>query len=245
LLILSVCIVIILLTLLIGIGKRGFRRKLTSAPIALERQTERTQEILQTLYQHVHAGEVSFEERQRLGREEDAYIYGEIEFASFYSLLKSIDPKPGEVFYDLGCGSGRAILAATLHFDLSKVCGIEYLPGLCALANEQLKKAIALVQATHDEWTDTFLQRLSRVQVIQDNFLNDDFSDGDIFLIAATCFNYSTWEALVEKLVSVKPGSRIMVATKKIKHPQFTLIAERFELMSWGMNSVQVYLKTR
>lgn len=31
-------------------------------------------------------------------------IYGEVEFASFYRVLRKINPAPGLVFYDLGEG---------------------------------------------------------------------------------------------------------------------------------------------
>lgn len=34
-------------------------------------------------------------------------IYGEVEFNSFYRVLRKINPAPGKVFYDLGSGTGK------------------------------------------------------------------------------------------------------------------------------------------
>ena len=34
------------------------------------------------------------------------FTYGEVNFMSFLPMLGFVEPKPGEVFYDLGCGSG-------------------------------------------------------------------------------------------------------------------------------------------
>ena len=33
--------------------------------------------------------------------EDDAAVYGEIDFLSFYCILKKTEPKDGEIFYDL------------------------------------------------------------------------------------------------------------------------------------------------
>ena len=58
-------------------------------------------------------------------------IYGEVVFYYFIPLLEYAKPKPGEVFYDLGCGAGKPLLTASLAFPKLKVCkGIEYLEGL-------------------------------------------------------------------------------------------------------------------
>ena len=42
-------------------------------------------------------------------------IYGEIDFLSFVGVLKKLNVKPGGTFYDLGSGSGRAVLAVMLQ----------------------------------------------------------------------------------------------------------------------------------
>ena len=54
--------------------------------------------------------------------------YGEVFFQSFIPLLSYAKPKPGEIFYDLGCGTGKAQMIASIAFPDLKACkGIEYL----------------------------------------------------------------------------------------------------------------------
>ena len=41
------------------------------------------------------------------------------------------NPKAGDVFYDLGCGTGKPLIAASLGYPNLKVCrGIELIEGL-------------------------------------------------------------------------------------------------------------------
>jgi len=53
--------------------------------------------------------------------------YGEIDFESFYEILKLTNPSKGEIMYDIGSGTGKAVIMASLFFPLSKVVGIEIL----------------------------------------------------------------------------------------------------------------------
>ena len=39
--------------------------------------------------------------------DEKSLIYGEVEFQSFYRVLRKINPQPGLIFYDLGSGTGK------------------------------------------------------------------------------------------------------------------------------------------
>lgn len=197
------------------------------------KRIKKTERLLATLYQDINSAQISKSDRKRFGLDQDAYIYGEIQFLSFFYLLEKIAPKPQEIFYDLGSGSGKAVFAAALFFDLTKACGIEKLPTLVKTA-ESLVPKIKSLDPT---------QRTAQIEFINDDFLQHDFSDGDIIFINATCFSYPTWEALVGKLTQLKPGSPVIVTTKKITSDQFKLISQSLELQSWGMNSVNIYEK--
>ena len=74
-------------------------------------------------------------EREKKGlQDEKNLIYGEVEFRSFYRILRKINPAPDMVFYDLGSGTGKAVFAARLAFDFSRCIGIEILSSLHAQA---------------------------------------------------------------------------------------------------------------
>lgn len=208
--------------------KKELNEKLQNYPD--KQRIIQTTQFLIKLYHTVDAANISQQNRHELNLQEDAYIYGEIDFLTFFLTLDKIHPKPTDKFYDLGSGSGKAVFAAALYFDLSFVCGIERLPGLVKLANEQLIKS------------NSYLKN-SNVHFINTDLFNYDFSDADIVFITATCFSYPAWEKLIDRLSLLRTGSRIIVTSKKIEHPNFKLIDQTIELMGWGLSQINIYEK--
>ncbi|GEM_PF-478253 len=203
---------------------------------------KKTDRVLERLYKKVSATRVSRSECKHLGlTNQREYIYGEIQWLSFFNILDKIKPQAHEQFYDLGCGGGKAVFAAALFFDVSQSVGIELLPGLCTLANQQLIKAHHSIHSNPLIDAPLYLQKLSRIQFINDNFLHYDFSDGDIIFINATALSEPIWDKLCTKLLQLKPGARVITTTKKISHDVFELVYQGRALMSWGMNSVHIY----
>lgn len=84
---------------------------------------------------------LSKEERDRKNlTQEKSLIYGEVEFNSFYRVLRKINAEPGTIFYDLGSGTGKAVFAARLTQDFSKCIGIEILQSLHQQATAIVKR---------------------------------------------------------------------------------------------------------
>ncbi len=167
------------------------------------------------------------------------FIYGEIDFLSFYTILERTAPSIQDVFYDLGSGSGKAVLSTMLFFNVNKSIGIELLPPLYEQSNTQLEKTTQRFQQ-HDLEKE-YLPQMGRVQFINDSFLHYDFGDADIIYVAATCLTDATWNELISKMTRLKPGSRIIVTTRTIHHDQFESIYQGIELMSWGLCPVRIY----
>lgn len=188
---------------------------------------------LQTLYKKVPAKSASRKYRLFHLIKDKAFVYGEIDFLSFYTILERTNPSSQDVFYDLGSGSGKAVLSAMVFFNVKKSIGIEWLPPLYIQSQKQLEKAMQ---------QDIDKEPLQRVQFINDSFLDYDFSDADILYVAATCLNDATWLALIDKMTALKPGSRIIVTTKTIQHEQFERVYQGIDLMSWGLSPVTIYI---
>ncbi len=195
----------------------------------------KTEYFLWDLYKGINTSKISKQERIRLGIDDDAFTYGEIEFLPFYTVLDKVKPQANDIFYDLGSGAGKAVFVAASFFNIKKAYGIELLPELFQLANAQMSKA--------EHLANVHSQNMSDVEFIQDDFLNTDISNGDIVFINATCLSYPSWEKLLTKLISLKKGSRVIVTTKKIQHESFQVISQTSEVMSWGLNSVNIYQK--
>jgi hypothetical protein len=45
-------------------------------------------------------------------KKSSSLVYGEIDFFSFAAIMEKVNPAPGELFVDLGHGTGRAVVAA-------------------------------------------------------------------------------------------------------------------------------------
>lgn len=88
-------------------------------------------------------------------------------------MLRSISPEPGSVFYDLGSGTGRAVFVARLTQDFRSCIGVEILSGL----HEQ---AMSIAERYSSTTQQVLTEQLDEVAFHHANFLNFDWSDGDV-----------------------------------------------------------------
>jgi predicted RNA methylase len=147
------------------------------------------------------------------------------------------NPKPGEVFYDLGSGAGKAAMIAGLAFDFSKVRGIEKLDDLHATSTALLKKLPQL-----PEFQQLLPNKHINIQFIHNDFLKEDISDADLVFANATCFRADLWNNLITKLLSLKKGARIIVASQSLDAiGGFELKYSDLHLMSWGLSTISIY----
>jgi SAM-dependent methyltransferase len=80
-----------------------------------------------------------------------------------FKALELAALKPGEIFYDLGCGDGRVLIAAARHYG-AKVIGIEISPLHCLVA-----------------WIRTRLAGVGKLSTIRwGNFYRADLRDADV-----------------------------------------------------------------
>ena len=76
-------------------------------------------------------------ERRGLSRSGDIDLtYGDTTFDAVRHGLAAAAPPAGGVFFDLGSGSGRAVLAAALLFGLERCVGVELIADVAAQAVE-------------------------------------------------------------------------------------------------------------
>ena len=111
-----------------------------------------TPNIIRALFKNVKGNEASLNfirEGQQQGilqKCDLSFTYGEVVSTSFMQILgfvansnnlnnfDAMDPACGRVFYDLGCGTGRAVICAALSHEFAKVVGIELVPELVSIA---------------------------------------------------------------------------------------------------------------
>lgn len=134
----------------------------------------------------------SFKERQATDSHDDnQFTYGEVLLPECTMLLDYVKPQPGEVLYDLGCGSGRPMLAASMAWPELRSCiGIELMPQVFELGNKVAQKFNSLCKQRDIPHAP--------VSVLHGDILQIDWSSADIIFFASVLFPVEALEAAAD-----------------------------------------------
>ena len=191
-------------------------------------------QIFNQLYNGVDGYSLSRLARQNQTEDAIEYTYGEIEFLPFVALLSLVKPDCDTVFYDLGCGVGKAVLACGMVYPVRKSVGIEILPELYSSACAQIKKL-----ATNPDYKD----RMEHFQIIKSNILDADLKEATLIFINSTTFFGTTWER-VNSLLSNLPQIKTVITTSKpLQNSDFKLKNSTKLQMSWGVVPVFIHVR--
>lgn len=106
-------------------------------------------------------------------------------------MLKAVDLKPGEAFYDLGSGDGRTVIMAVQEFG-ARAVGVE-------MREDLTKKALATIQE---------LGIQDRVTIVQSDLFKVNITHADVvFLYLTTSANDKIRPKLEKEL---KSGARVV-----------------------------------
>jgi len=106
-------------------------------------------------------------------------------------MLKAVDLKPGEAFYDLGSGDGRTVIMAVQEFG-ARAVGVE-------MREDLAKKALATIQE---------LGIQDRVTIVQSDLFKVNITHADVvFLYLTTSANDKIRPKLEKEL---KSGARVV-----------------------------------
>lgn len=111
-----------------------------------EKIISRKQSIFTNLFENRSTDEVK--SGMKTENKMSSLTYGEIDYFSFLDILYRSGMKPGDVFVDLGSGTGKGLIVASLNFGdkLSKIIGIEISEYLHNIAIEQVKQYSACLE---------------------------------------------------------------------------------------------------
>lgn len=189
--------------------------------------------IFQKVVQPVDGFKLSKE--ARLHHDAMEYVYGEIEFASFIALIEMTNPPSSTRFYDLGSGTGKAVLASALVFEWEAYCGIELFE---AIHQSALTQQHQLSQMAGYE------NRARKIQFHNANFLEADFSQASLIFINATALWGPTWDALNQRLEETASKATVITTSKKLISPVFTVYRTTRVMMSWGVVIAYIQIPT-
>ena len=188
--------------------------------------------VFHQLYKEVNGFILSRQARQKQDAFE--YVYGEIEFLPFVALLSLANPNPNTVFYDLGCGTGKAVLSCALVYPVKKSIGVELLPDLFLSATNQAKR---LAEINH------YAEHAKKIEFILGDFLEVNLNDATLIFINSTALFGPTWEKLCSRLSTLPHLDTVITTSKALLSSDFSLIKSTKVQMSWGV--VFAYIHTR
>eukprot|EP01083_Nonionella_stella_P104270 298588_1 len=225
-------------------------RQLVTNPRAIEHFS-----TFRALYSGVdirHSKEISSSSKSALIKndiDEKSLAYGEIEFWSFARILEIVDPKPGERFYDLGSGTGKAVIAAALLHDFKSCVGIELVRPLHDVA-------IGRQRALLTEKCNDLGNLTSDIRFCCGDFLSEStipegsrqwWQDGGVVFIASTCLSDSIMDSIDGRARELSKGARVITLTHALKSAKngsvFRIIEQRKYRMSWGNVTVFIHEK--
>lgn len=190
--------------------------------------------IFNSLYQDINGYTLSSLGRAEMRIKDKTFTYGEISPEAFYSILKHLPKKPKGNFYDLGSGTGKAVLLAHMLFDFSKTVGIELLTPLHQAAENTLMR-----------YKNEYKSQKSkgRIELLNEDFLDLDFQNADIIFMHSTCFTDEVWEKLAYKFKELKKGSYVIAVTRALRSSHLEYLKSKEYGMAWGRATVHYYQK--
>jgi len=190
-------------------------------------------QFFKSIFSKVDGDAVSQSERKRLDvGHQNEFTYGEVEFLGLAAVLELCEPRAGQVFWDLGCGAGRALLAAALLYPRLKVMGVEFLPELCELCKRTVSQL------------DTALP-LARITAIQGDILEVDWSNASLIYASSICFSDELMEGILAKAASLRLGAKFLTLKPLPSSKLFTLRHSVRVRMTWGHAAVYIFEKVR
>lgn len=192
------------------------------------------EKLFDTLYDQINGYSISSAARSSSKVDSSKFLYGELPFSTWQKIVAHANPKRDGVFFDLGSGTGRVVMASYLGFEFRKSVGVEILGGLHDKAcevKENFEKNFKPAIAGHFAGRELeFVQNslfdvdLSEVDFI---FMNHPFKDGEDFI------------KLEEKFLSeLKPGAKIATTIRSLKNPKIKNLGSQSFKFSWGDSTV-------
>ncbi|RLN51892.1 hypothetical protein BBJ29_005765 [Phytophthora kernoviae] len=184
-----------------------------------------------------YAKELSNEARKSSNLIKTSYVYGEILFFPFADIVRWIAPSLPEyaIFYDLGSGTGKAVIAASLVHPFDQAIGIELLEPLVHCA-EKRKTSLEKLKSPLLK-TD--------IDFITGNLLTTKWEGGDVVFCHGTCFNDKEWAEISLAAEKLKQGAFFISTSHVLRTGLFEVVKSLNFAMSWGTATVYIHRRRK
>lgn len=192
--------------------------------------------MFNSLYQNVNGFTISVSARKKLSNESD-FLYGEINLLNWKKIVERANPKKDGVFFDLGSGIGKPVIASHLLFNFRKSIGIELITELHEQAleiKENLKKII-------DPETQNHVTN-RKLEFIQGDIFDSDLREADFIFLNYHIRKSKKFLDFEKKLLQqLKPQSKIVTTLHPLQNSAFKQCGNQSYKFSWGSSPVYFY----
>lgn len=190
------------------------------------------------LYNKIDGYSVSHDARKEINQESASeLLYGELPFITCKSMIKKANAKSDGVFFDLGSGTGRIVLAAHMIFDFKKVVGVELLRGLHDKACEVRDHFYATIYHQIEEFSQN-----REIELINESLFNVDLSEADVIFMNHPFKDREMFKKLEEKFLNeLKPQTKIITIIRPLENKNFKKLASAEYDFSWGKSTAFFY----
>lgn len=195
------------------------------------------QTLFNFLFNGIDGYAVSHQARRDHNGDVSELLYGEITFETWEKIINKANPKRDGVFYDLGSGTGKAVILSHLYFDFKKAIGFELLKGLH-------DKAIS-IKNDFDKFVKPTIP--NHVKDRELSFIQQDIFDVDLSVADLVFANYpfktrELYLKLEEKMLKeMKTGAKIAFVIRAMENPRFKSLGSEKMKFGWGEATVHFY----
>ena len=148
-------------------------------------------------------------------------------------------------FYDLGSGTGKAVIAMSLIFRFKRLIGIEFLENLFKLSLSIKQNYDKSIGDKFESYRQSFdFDSPNQIEFLQGDFLKHSWEDASIIFANSTCFSFNLMTSIANKAnKECKSGTIIITFTKRL-----TALSVDWELkdgfrriMTWGIATIYIH----
>jgi len=145
--------------------------------------------------------------------------YGETSWFAIKKILDTVQAGNNDIFYDLGCGTGRTVFFARIYYGVKKAIGVDLIPTFIQTAKKIVKD-----------------NGIDGIDFIENNIFKTSLKNGTIFLTVVTvCYNNAMIEQLKEKLKEISPDSWVVTVSCPLICDHLKLVYTKYLFYSWGI----------
>ena len=168
-----------------------------------------------------------------------AYIYEYIKYHYNNSIIDD------GIFFDLGSGTGKAVIAMSLMHKFKKLQGIEFLENLMKLSQKSKQYYDKTINDLFEKNKELLsFDQPNIIDFVQGDFLKQSWHNATIIFANSTCFSNELINSIADKAnKECKKGTIIITFTKKLnKLSKDWEVKEGFRrLMTWGIATIYVH----